>query len=122
MAEKLKIAIPSNDGVMVETHFGHCRQFVIIDVENGIEVSRNSLNPPPHAPGVFPAFLAQQGANVIITGGMGARAVDLFKQNNIDVILGAAGSIDENLRVFLEGNLSSTGSVCTHDHDHHHDH
>jgi len=113
----MTIAIPSNDGVMVETHFGHCRQFVLITEENGAEISRKSINPPQHAPGVFPAFLAEQGANVIITGGMGARAIGLFKENNIDVILGAVGSIDENLKVFLEGELASTGSACTHDHD-----
>ncbi len=118
MAESMKIAVPSNDGVMVETHFGHCRQFVIIDVVDGAETSRRSVEPPAHAPGVFPAFLAGEGASVIITGGMGGRAVDLFKQNNIDVILGATGPIDENLKIFLEGNLASTGSVCTHDHDH----
>ncbi len=58
----MKIAIPSNDGVMVETHFGHCRQFVLIDVVDGSESSRKSIDPPAHAPGVFPAFLAEQGA------------------------------------------------------------
>lgn len=113
----MTIAIPSNDGVMVETHFGHCRQFVLVSVTDGAETSRKSVEPPAHAPGVFPAFLAEQGADVIVTGGMGARAVDLFKQNNIDVILGATGSIDENLKVFLEGGLSSTGSVCNHEHN-----
>ena len=114
--KEMIIAIPSNDGVQVETHFGHCRNFVLIAVKDGAEASRKSVEPPAHSPGVFPAFLAEQGANVIITGGMGARAVDLFKQNSIDVILGANGSIDENLKVFLEGELDSTGSICTHDH------
>ncbi len=114
----MKIAFPSNDGVTVESHFGHCQHFVLVDVTDGSVQARNSVDPPAHAPGVFPAFLAEQGADVIITGGMGARAVDLFKQNSIDVILGAIGSIDDNLKVFLDGQLSSTGSVCTHDHDH----
>ena len=108
------IAIPSNDGSTVEEHFGHCRQFVLVNAENGREVSRESLTPPQHAPGVFPAFLAEKGAEVIITGGMGGRAVDLFKQNGIDVILGASGSIDANVAEFLKGELASTGSSCTH--------
>ena len=108
------IAIPSNDGTTVEEHFGHCRQFVLVKTEDGSEVSRDSVAPPEHAPGVFPAFLAEKGAEVIITGGMGARAVGLFKQNGIDVILGASGSIDANLAEFLKGDLASTGSSCTH--------
>jgi predicted Fe-Mo cluster-binding NifX family protein len=111
------IAIPSNDGDNVEEHFGHCRQFILVNVENGKEVSREAVPPPQHAPGVFPAFLAEKGAEVIITGGMGARAVNLFKQNGIDVILGATGSIEKNLGEFLQGELASTGSVCNHHED-----
>lgn len=106
------IAIPSNDGVNVEEHFGHCRQFFLIKVEEGKEVSRESVEPPEHVPGAFPAFLAEKGAEVIITGGMGGRAVGLFKQNGIDVILGATGSVEANLGEFLKGSLASTGSVC----------
>lgn len=116
MASNMIIAIPSNDGETVETHFGHCRNFILVTVEEGVESSRRTVEPPAHAPGVFPAFLAEQGANVIITGGMGARAVNLFKENGIDVILGATGKVDDNLKVFLEGELASTGSVCNHEH------
>lgn len=43
-------------------------------------------------------------------------AINLFKTQNIDVILGATGNITENLNTFLEGQLASTGSACTHDH------
>ncbi|MDA3852045.1 MAG: NifB/NifX family molybdenum-iron cluster-binding protein [Spirochaetaceae bacterium] len=109
-----RIAFPSNDGITVEEHFGHCRQFVICNIKGGQQVSRETLDPPVHAPGVFPAFLAEKGASTIITGGMGARAVELFKENNIDVILGAQGSIDESLKEFLGGELYSKGSVCNH--------
>ena len=70
----------------------------------------------PIAPGVIPKFVGEQGADVIITGGMGGMAVDLFKQQNIEVILGAAGTISENLADFIKGNLESTGSVCDHQH------
>ena len=46
-------------------------------------------------------------------------AINLFKESNIDVILGAEGSVDDNLQEFIKGELSSTGSACEHDHDHH---
>ncbi len=112
--KELTIAIPSNDGETVEEHFGHCRKFVMINTLDGKEISRASIDPPAHAPGVFPAFLAEQGADTIITGGMGGRAVSLFKERNIDVILGASGSISDTLKVFLDGDLESSGSICSH--------
>jgi len=109
-----RIAFPSNDGISVEEHFGHCRQFILCNIKEGEILSRESIDPPEHAPGVFPAFLAKKKATTIITGGMGARAVDLFKAQNIDVILGATGSIDNVLKEYLQGELYSKGSVCNH--------
>lgn len=114
----MKIGIPTNDRLTVESHFGHCKEFALIDCEKGAVTNTAFVTPPPHEPGVMPKFLAEQGANVILCGGMGQMAVNLFKQNNIDVILGAAGSIDQNVRVFLSGDLESTGSACEHTHDH----
>lgn len=109
-----RIAFPSNDGETVEEHFGHCKQFVLCNIKEGRIISREEMEPPMHAPGVFPAFLADKKATTIITGGMGARAVELFKEQNIDVILGATGSIEAVLNEFLQGNLYSKGSVCDH--------
>ena len=121
-----KIAFPTNDRVTVEEHFGHCREFVIFNVENGEIVNSEFVVPPPHAPGVIPNFLGQLGIHTIITGGMGGMAINIFKQNNIEVILGARGSVEENLKVYLNGNLESTGSACSHhhgeDHGHNHNH
>ena len=119
-----KIAFPTNDRITVEEHFGHCREFGIFNVSNGEIVNSEFVVPPPHAPGVIPNFLGQFGIHTIITGGMGGMAINIFKQNNIEVILGATGSIEENLKYYLEGNLESTGSACSHHHgeDHGHGH
>lgn len=43
-------------------------------------------------------------------------AVNLFKEQNIEVILGAKGTIDEMLKTYVGGDLASTGSVCEHTH------
>ncbi|MBP6281287.1 MAG: NifB/NifX family molybdenum-iron cluster-binding protein [Leptotrichiaceae bacterium] len=120
----LKIAFPTNDRKTVEEHFGHCSEFVIYNVENGKILNSEFIVPPPHAPGVIPNFLGQFGIHTIITGGMGQMAINIFKENNIEVILGATGSIEETLEVYLGGELESTGSACSHHHgdDHDHDH
>ena len=120
MEKKMRIAFPTNDQVNVESHFGHCRQFAIINVENGEVKDKVYIDAPPHEPGRLPRFLGERNIDVIITGGMGQRAVDLFHAQNVDVILGAAGNIDANLNVFLKGDLYSKGSACSHNHDEEH--
>ena len=75
----------------LSTHFGHCEQSALFDVDSDAASVRSPrlLAPPAHEPGVLPRWLHEQGADVIITGGMGARAQSLFAQNNITVVLGA---------------------------------
>jgi predicted Fe-Mo cluster-binding NifX family protein len=116
---KVKLALPTSDRVTVDGHFGHTREFVLVDIEDRSIVGKSFVTPPKHEPGVLPAFLADQGANVIVTGGMGAMAVNLFNQYNVTVYLGAMGSIDEVVSLYLDGKLVSRGSVCEHDHEHH---
>lgn len=118
----IRIVFPTNDLVTIESHFGHCRNFKIFNVEDRKVVSTEVLDTPPHQPGLLPRFLGEHKVNVVITGGMGQRAIDLFKEQNIDVILGAQGNMEDILNIYLNGDLYSTGSACSHDHDHGHDH
>ncbi|WP_028974301.1 NifB/NifX family molybdenum-iron cluster-binding protein [Spirochaeta cellobiosiphila] len=118
----MKIALPTNDGINVEEHFGHSKKFLLCEVDGKQVLSSKELDPPEHVPGSFPKFLHEQGADVIITGGMGQRAVALFEAQDIQVILGASGDIGENISKFMEGELVSNGSSCSHNHDHSHDH
>jgi len=117
-----KIAFPTNDRLTVEEHFGHCSEFVIFNVKNGEIVNSEFVTPPPHAPGVIPNFLGGLGIHTIITGGMGQMAINIFKNNNVEVILGATGDIKANLQVYLGGELESTGSACSHHHGEDHGH
>ena len=123
--EKLvkKIAFPTSDKVTVDEHFGHCKEFVIYMIEDNEVKEVKYVQPPEHTPGSFPRYLGEQGVDAIVTGGMGAMAVNLFKQQEIDVVLGAKGRIDVNLSEYLGGFLTSKGSVCDHDSEtHQHNH
>lgn len=115
----MKIAVAS-DGDNVTHHFGHCKFFLMFDTENGAITDTKALDNPGHRPGFLPVFLKEKGAEVIISGGMGAGAVDLFDSNGIDVILGASGYAKDAVEKYLKGDLVSTGSVC-HEHMHHDD-
>jgi len=96
-------------------HFGHCENFTIINVENNEVISTEEAIPPPHEPGVFPKWLGEQNVNVIIAGGMGMRAQDLFTANNIKVIVGASAETIENLvAAFLDNSLETADNACNH--------
>jgi predicted Fe-Mo cluster-binding NifX family protein len=66
----------------------------------------------------LPNFLADRGVNVIISGGMGGGAVEIFNERNVEVVVGASGNAKTAVEAYLQGSLKSTGSVC-HEHQHH---
>jgi len=66
----------------------------------------------------LPNFLNDMGVNTIISGGMGAGAVEIFNEKGIEVITGAQGDAEDLVKRYLKGELQSTGSVC-HEHRHH---
>jgi len=85
-----RIAI-AQDGNSVSEHFGHCQSYAIFDVEDSIIYRRDDLPNPGHEPGRLPAFLAEHGVNLVIAGGMGPRAIEIFSENGIDVLIGIGG-------------------------------
>ena len=112
----MKISVACMD-TQVAGHFGHCENFRIFETEKDTITSENSIPNPGHKPGFLPNFLGDMGVNVIIAGGMGGGAVEIFNERNIEVIVGASGDANAAVKSYLLGELHSTGSVC-HDHVH----
>jgi len=124
----MKIAISSNDNAGLEStvsgHFGHCPFFTIVNIDDKKLADIQALENPfaqGHQPFEIPAFLQSQGVQVIMSGGMGGRAIDFFKQNGIEVITGCTGSVKESLDNYLAGNISSA-KPCDESVEHHHGH
>lgn len=115
----MKIAIATVQGKVCE-HFGYCESFTIYDVENEQIIKKMELANPGHRPGFLPAYLHDHGINVIIAGGMGSGAVDLFNEKHIAIITGASGEVDSVIDKWLTKELKSSGSVCN-EHQNHHD-
>ena len=112
----MKIAIPVTNG-RLSMHFGHCHQFALVDVDEAGKQAVNTtfLAPPAHQPGVLPQWLHEQGAEVIIAGGMGRRAQQLFAQNGIQVVVGAPDDTPENIvAAYLNGKLALGDNICDH--------
>ncbi|MBE6033682.1 MAG: dinitrogenase iron-molybdenum cofactor [Clostridiales bacterium] len=112
----MKIAVAS-EGKKVTQHFGHCENFMIYDCEGGRIIRSKSIANPGHKPGFLPNYLNDLGINVIISGGMGGGAMDIFNDKKIKVITGAYGDAEAAAEKFLQGKLKSTGTVC-HEHQH----
>ncbi len=110
-AKTIKIAVAGEDD-MVAGHFGHCQNFNIFEVAGDKVVKSFSIPNPGHIPGFLPQFLDEQGVNVIIAGGMGSGAVELFNEKGIEVVTGASGRAETVLNSYLNGQLVSSGAVC----------
>jgi len=110
------IAIPVNNNEL-DLHFGHCKKFALlkIDLKGKNILSREDIDAPPHQPGLLPSWLAQRGVNMVIAGGMGQRAKDLFDKCNIKVLIGAPQESPEKLvGDYLKGSLKLGENCCDH--------
>ena len=110
------VAVPVADGKLC-SHFGHCQQFAFYEVElpsRQIHGSRY-VDPPPHEPGLLPRWLHGENARVVIAGGMGKRAQDIFSDQGIQVIVGApADDPEQVVQAFLDGKLTPAENPCDH--------
>jgi predicted Fe-Mo cluster-binding NifX family protein len=112
----MKIAIPLAEGRLT-MHFGHCERFALLDVDPVEKkiLGRQDIEPPAHQPGVFPPWLAAQGVTLVLAGGMGPRAIELFHRHGVEVIIGAPVEFPEKLAAdYLAGTLQTGENVCDH--------
>ncbi|NLY11283.1 MAG: dinitrogenase iron-molybdenum cofactor [Firmicutes bacterium] len=115
----MKIAVACNNQMIAE-HFGHCEEYLVFEVKDKEIIKSEVVSNPGHKPRFLPNFLNKLGVNVIISGGMGGKAIDLFNEKNIEVIVGASGEAKKAVEAYLQGSLESTGSICRqHQHRHH---
>jgi len=111
------------DGQMSQ-HFGRCPYYLIVDVEGDEIKKTDSVNNPyynNHVPGMVPQFINEQGVNVMIAGGMGPRAIDMFSNLGMEVVTGAIGNVGNILQAYLRGEISGV-EPCEHDYPGGHNH
>lgn len=109
--EKL-FAIPTENQKLC-AHFGHCEKFAIVKTDEKKILQEEYVSPPEHQPGTYPKFLADMGVSVIISGGMGQKAQNLFNQNNIEVYIGVDSNSPKNLvEKYLEDQLENGDNKC----------
>jgi len=116
---KKKIAIPVDNSGILDGHFGHCKFFAIVTVENDEIKSEEKIVPPPHEPGLLPTWLAEKGVTDIIAGGMGQKAIQLFNTKGVNAFVGAPKVASKELvKGHLNNTLNLTSNYCNHDENH----
>jgi predicted Fe-Mo cluster-binding NifX family protein len=107
---------------VVSPHFGRCPHFVLVDLdEHDVREVQEVDNPyyGHHQPGQVPAFINSLGANVMLTGGMGGRAIMFFQQFDIEGVTGAYGTVRQSLERYLGGELRGA-APCKESQEHGH--
>ncbi|GAB6189840.1 NifB/NifX family molybdenum-iron cluster-binding protein [Marinitoga arctica] len=121
----MKIAIPLIENLgedsKISEHFGHAPYFGFINLkEDGnydLNITKNPLE--EHGPGDIPAFLHENGIDLLIARGIGGRAVVFFEQLGIQVIRGANGNVREIMEALKENMLKDKEyEVKEHFHEH----
>jgi len=116
----MKIAI-SSTGKNIESNvsdvFGRCPYFVIVEIKDKefeiTQIIENKSTSQKTGAGISTGqLIAEKGAEAVITGNVGPRALDVLNQFNIKIYSGS-GTIKQAVQEFIKGNLEQTkGSGC----------
>jgi predicted Fe-Mo cluster-binding NifX family protein len=111
-----KIAVPITEEGILDAHFGHCKYFALMVVDGNEITSEEIIESPAHEPGLLPKWLAQHKVTDVLSGGMGNRAIQVFKQHNINVYVGAPTDLNarELVNGFISDTVTFTANCCDH--------
>ena len=125
----MKIAAISDDGVTISQHFGRAPLYIVLTVENGKIVNKETRPKAGHqtfaatehqtAPGERHGYDAASQAKhhsmadtiadcqVLLGGGMGWGAYESLKSYNIQPIVTDVSNIDQAAQLYLAGKLTN---------------
>lgn len=130
----MKLCIPSTaDGGLdaeVSPHFGRAETYTLYDTETET-VDAIDNDGQHHGGGRHPPdIIAETGADVLLCGNLGRKAVSRFDDHGIDVFCDAEGPVQEAIEAWEDDalNPASEDSACSghqrggHEHSHDHEH
>ena len=104
----------ATEGGSVCAHFGHSSTYTLVDVDENKNVKMELVESPGHRPNFLPTWLKEQGVDVVISGGMGPKAMALFASLGIEPVVGASGKVEDVVRAFLRSELRTDENACDH--------
>jgi predicted Fe-Mo cluster-binding NifX family protein len=123
---RIAVSADTKNGLdsVVSPHFGRCPHFILVDLaDRDVSEVRAVDNPffGHHQPGQVPGFISSLGADVMLTGGMGGRAIMFFQEYGIEGVTGAYGTVAQSVERYLGGQLRGA-APCKESQEHGHDH
>ena len=106
----MKIAVTASGPELsgpVDPRFGRCAYFLFIDSETmQFEAVKNPNITSSSGAGIQSAqFVAEKGANALLTGSCGPNAFQTLQAAGVQVIVGVVGSVQEAVQQFKSGSL-----------------
>lgn len=120
----MKIVIPSAENKLCG-HFGHCEYFTFVEVnpETKEILSIEKKVPEEGISCQSANWIATQGANVVLAGGMGGRPMAILAQNGVKIIAGCPElEIETVVNQYMNNTLSVGENACGGEHHHCHGH
>jgi len=108
--DDMKVCVPTmgNDGLdeAVSQHFGQAPTFTVVDLDrNEVKVLQNRST-HMGGRGLPPDMLNGHGIDVMIAGGLGPKAILAFCSYNVEVFVGATGTVKDAIDDWKQGSLS----------------
>jgi predicted Fe-Mo cluster-binding NifX family protein len=121
---RIAVSADNKNGLdsIVNPHFGRCPHYILVDVEGHDVTGVQEMDSPfygHHQPGQVPGFIHSLGAQVMLAGGMGGRAITFFEQYGIEGVTGASGTVRQSVELYLGGELKGA-APCKESQEHGH--
>lgn len=120
---KIVIPVADENGDTVSAHFGRAPYFAAYTVVDGKTVEKKiSPNDSSHfgGQGLPPERMMALGADIVISAGMGQRAISMFQDSTVAVLQAQDASVEKSIQDYVNGKLTELTEGCLHDHEHEH--
>ncbi|HDH86806.1 MAG: hypothetical protein B6I32_06345 [Desulfobacterium sp. 4572_20] len=123
----MKIALATDDNMGLDAvlshHFGRCPYYIVVDVDDreikDVKAVKNPFYESHGQTGDVPNFIHSLGVDVIISGGMGPKAIGFFQQIGIQAFTGTSGIVRDVIKSYLSGQIEGAVPCSDHDSSHH---
>jgi predicted Fe-Mo cluster-binding NifX family protein len=117
----MKIVVTSTGNTLdspIDPRFGRCQFFVFVDPETmEFEAAENEAVMSAGGAGPQAAqFVANKGAEAVLTGNVGPNAVSALKAAGVTIYVGATGTVKETVLLFKNGQMQEVGEATVASH------
>ena len=127
----MKIAFPTLNGTSITAHFGRTRGYIVVDIEDGVEIAREFREVDPGDEHTDPMHNRRhenlvttiQDCDAVVAGGMGHPIQERLEAAGLEVVLTGIRPIDDAVAAYTAGTLDhDPDRAHAHGGDHHHHH